>query len=128
MNREQWREHALGVIRELASAGRCFTVEDLRAKIEVQPHHPNEWGAVIGRSIKTKLVFSIGFVGTVRTSSNARFVRLLSADPVTVNDTPRKLRELEQEVETLKRHLARWGKPSLKSRLLKQQHPQLLPV
>lgn len=59
---EAWKEIALGVIEDLARSRESFTSDDLREVLgEVQPDHPNAFGAIFSSASKKKIIKRIGY-------------------------------------------------------------------
>lgn len=56
-----WRPKAEEALDELIQAGTPFTADDLRARVDEKPHHPNSIGALFIGASRRGLIRKIGY-------------------------------------------------------------------
>lgn len=56
-----WRPKAKEALSELIESGEPFTADDLRARVDEKPHHPNAIGALFNGAARRGLIRKIGY-------------------------------------------------------------------
>jgi hypothetical protein len=63
-------------VRELTAIGRPFTSDDVRARLRLEPSHPNSVGAAMSVAVRHDLCRVIGYRASERPEARGRIVAL----------------------------------------------------
>lgn len=73
---DKWKEYVAKLILSIPK-GTYITGEDIRLKCELQPHHPNAWGAIINAHVRSGELIATGqYKKPISPKSHARMIQI----------------------------------------------------